>query len=864
MGLFEKHRVTPAWKHEDPKIRRVAVGEMEDPSLLGEIARTDPDERVREEAVRVLHGLALEGEPEVALTALEGLEERKHLVSVARSAVHETVGRSALARLDDAKALGSVARQGRHVAICLEALGRISEPEELAALAQKSDQAEVALAALERVGSLQRDDLLAGAVLGELLTPVVQRARSKAAARRARAMLNPGKSESTEGQAPWASFDRRRPTALCEAMEALGRAEGSKHLAARISQTRQDWIGLLPDVDEDLVERFDRALRSAREQLAHNQAELEERRRREHEAAEFRARQIAPRQALCEEVESAPVAQAEAVLKDARFEWERLGPLDTDEGQALRQRFEAACATCERRHQGWQEEQTAARLRAEREAVRKERERRQETNRLRVAQLCDRLAGLIGAETPSLKRMTRGMRELEAALDDPGPLSSREERAALVKRLKEIHAALAPKLREVRESEEWKHWANAGLQEELCGRAEALSQLESAEEAARRLLEIQEQWRKASQVSGERARTLWQRFKSARDGVRSRLEAHRAAQRAGKESLCAQAEALAESTEWIRTPRLLETLRVEWKKIGASGPAQDRALWERFRKACDRFFTRRKEDRKQRRREWARNREAQEALCAEAEALADSTDWQATAGALKKLQANWKAIGPSGRKESEALWQRFRGACSRFFERYRRRDILDRERQVAERVGLCRELEALLPDPEGTAPAPDGLLETFRTVVKRWQEGGSIPGPQAAEIQARFDLALDRLIAAYPEKVRGSEWDVEENRRRMEELCSRVEKLLTQEMSLDDSAASPASRLAAQWVEAMAANTIGGKVGDDARWRAAAEDVKKAQAAWHRIGYVPEEPRRALAGRFERACRRFFDLRGRS
>jgi hypothetical protein len=56
--------------------------------------------------------------------------------------------------------------------------------------------------------------------------------------------------------------------------------------------------------------------------------------------------------------------------------------------------------------------------------------------------------------------------------------------------------------------------------------------------------------------------------------------------------------------------------------------------------------------------------------------------------------------------------------------------------------------------------------------------------------------------------------------------------------------------------DALAANTIGGKVDEDSRWRAAAEDVRQAQAQLSRIGHVPEPARRALADRFQRACRR--------
>ena len=45
-----------------------------------------------------------------------------------------------------------------------------------------------------------------------------------------------------------------------------------------------------------------------------------------------------------------------------------------------------------------------------------------------------------------------------------------------------------------------------------------------------------------------------------------------------------------------------------------------------------------------------------------AEALAESIDWEATAGEIKRLQNEWKAIGPVKKSRSEAMWQRFRGA----------------------------------------------------------------------------------------------------------------------------------------------------------------------------------------------------------
>src|SRR6266436_3724818 len=74
-----------------------------------------------------------------------------------------------------------------------------------------------------------------------------------------------------------------------------------------------------------------------------------------------------------------------------------------------------------------------------------------------------------------------------------------------------------------------------------------------------------------------------------------------------------------------------------------------------------------------------------------------------------------------------------------------------------------------------------------------------------------------------------------------------------------DPSLSPTTRLAAMLKEALAANTIGGKADDDSRLRAASEEVRQAQATLSRIGPVPDQVRRALADRFQRATRRISD-----
>src|SRR6185503_2801421 len=92
---------------------------------------------------------------------------------------------------------------------------------------------------------------------------------------------------------------------------------------------------------------------------------------------------------------------------------------------------------------------------------------------------------------------------------------------------------------------------------------------------------------------------------------------------------------------------------------------------------------------------WADNLAKKEALCVKVEALRDSTDWDNAATEIKRLQAEWKTIGPVKKTRSEAMWQRFRGACDEFFARYAQRHDIARGERLAAREAIVAELEGL-------------------------------------------------------------------------------------------------------------------------------------------------------------------------
>jgi hypothetical protein len=382
--------------------------------------------------------------------------------------------------------------------------------------------------------------------------------------------------------------------------------------------------------------------------------------------------------------------------------------------------------------------------------------------------------------------------------------------------------------------------------------------------------DLQSRWKQVAAAPRAQGEALWRRFKTAQDEAYARTEAFFAAQnqeRADnlerKQQLCASVEALADSSEWVKTAQQIQRLQAEWKTIGPVTRGHEKAIWERFRAACDRFFTRRQEDLKKRKDDWSSNLARKEDLCARAEALADSSDWDRTAAELKKLQSEWKTIGPVRKSKSEAVWQRFRTACDRFFDRYKHKDQADLQAKVAARDEVVRDLEALSPSAD--VPAPEGLYATVQTARQRWAQGPELPRAVQEELAVRYHQALGRLVATWPAAFSGTDLDPDVTRKRMEKLVARIEELVPSR-SAPSRQLSPAELLAQQWRERLAANTMGGRgpEGDDAKWRAAEQEVRNAQSQWTRLGPVPPDVAGPLNERFQRALRRFYDQRKRA
>ena len=228
------------------------------------------------------------------------------------------------------------------------------------------------------------------------------------------------------------------------------------------------------------------------------------------------------------------------------------------------------------------------------------------------------------------------------------------------------------------------------------------------------------------------------------DHRREEFKAARASARKGareiKERIVTEAERIAaEATHWKISGERMQQLLEEWKAAPRAERSVETALWKRLSAARNAFTKRRKAYFATLEGEREATRIRKEKLVAEAEALASSTDWTATAIAFRELMRSWKSAGRAARGVEDELWSRFRTAQETFFkargELFAQRDAELREHAAA-KVKLLTQAERLLPVKDLRA-----ARSALRVIQERWEETGPVP----RDARERLESGLRRV-----------------------------------------------------------------------------------------------------------------------
>jgi hypothetical protein len=276
-------------------------------------------------------------------------------------------------------------------------------------------------------------------------------------------------------------------------------------------------------------------------------------------------------------------------------------------------------------------------------------------------------------------------------------------------------------------------WASADLLQQRVGTTDL-----SAKDAAEGLAKVREHAAEANVVGDLAALESKIAQIEAAVAERRRVEsgeraAARAAAAAERERIVAEAEQIAAQPEnkvqWKSSGARMRALLDEWKQHQRTGARLDRetdgALWQRFSAARNSFDKARRIHFAQLETTQGEAKAAKLALVTEAEALATSTDWGATAGAFKRLMDRWRQAGRASRADDDALWERFKAAQDAFFtakDAVVAQEDEEYRANLEVKEGLLKEAEAILPVTDLEAAKAQ-----LRVVQDKWDAAGKVP-----------------------------------------------------------------------------------------------------------------------------------------
>lgn len=319
---------------------------------------------------------------------------------------------------------------------------------------------------------------------------------------------------------------------------------------------------------------------------------------------------------------------------------------------------------------------------------------------------------------------------------------------------------------------------NLEAKKALVEEAKKLEEQSDPVAAFRSLQSLHDEWRNIGPVAKELRESLWDEFKEASTVINKRhqeyFEQRKATEQANEEAktkLCEEIEAIDLSTlnsfnAWTAATDKVIELQKKWKEYGFASKKANTALYTRFRKACDDFFSGKTEYFQKTKDEFNANLEKKTALCEKAEALKETDDIRKAANEIVKLQAEWKKIGSVPRKQSDAIWQRFQTACNYFFDERKKLNSAKRDEENANldaKRAIIAKLKELPLDGDRRE-----VIGQVKELQAEWQKIGFVPFKLKDKVYAEYREACDALYGAY---------EARENKARMTNFRERVNEL---------------------------------------------------------------------------------------
>ncbi|MDR1563089.1 MAG: DUF349 domain-containing protein [Dysgonamonadaceae bacterium] len=297
---------------------------------------------------------------------------------------------------------------------------------------------------------------------------------------------------------------------------------------------------------------------------------------------------------------------------------------------------------------------------------------------------------------------------------------------------------------------------NLEQKQALCEILERLGTQQDPVSAFYESQKLYHEWRETGPVAKDLRDEIWARFRAASSVINKNYQKHfdvirEEEQRsfAEKTKYCEAVENIDYSrlnsfNEWDRKTKEILEIQKKWKELDLSVKKQNRKIIERFRTACNVFFTRKSAFFQELREELSICLEKKISLCEQAEALKDSTEWKKATTEFIKLQDEWKNIKHKPNRKADSIWKRFSEACDYFFSQKNEHFSSDK---IKETENLLKKKEIInnIKEINATAPSKESS-DRVHNLMSEWKDTGPVPFSDREKIYKEYRDEVDQYF----------------------------------------------------------------------------------------------------------------------
>ncbi len=286
---------------------------------------------------------------------------------------------------------------------------------------------------------------------------------------------------------------------------------------------------------------------------------------------------------------------------------------------------------------------------------------------------------------------------------------------------------------------------NLKRKEELVKKAKRLAESDNVFNAVKTASSLKRQWKRFPEYDSGFEVELREEFDEYLDRIEAKKHELSLNAADTKAAIIEKTKEVAEMTNFKKAAKIMNDLFNQWKISGSAGKELDDELWVQFKEARDTFYNNRREYFAGLEEKRAEAKAAKEAIVAELQELATSTEWRKTTRAINELLEKWKVAGSAGRRSDEELWKQF-SAARKSFNQAKNAYYAELKASFAERAAKKEELIAEAKLCCAQCDFSEEMIERVKGLRTRWKEVGFCGPNKDNELYSQFNEAVNNFF----------------------------------------------------------------------------------------------------------------------